>query len=179
MKPCRLHIFGASGTGVSTLGRAMADAWSVPFHDTDDYFWHPTEPPYRDRRTEAERLTLMHQMFVPRSTWVLSGSLIGWGDPLIPMFDAVVFLTLDLATRLNRLRQREAGRTGAAAIAPGGADHTHHRAFMDWAARYDDPAFTGRSLKRQREWLAKLPSPALELDAARPTHGLVASVLSA
>ena len=60
-------------------GRCVA----VPFHDTDDYFWHPTEPPYRDRRTEAERLTLMHQMFVPRRAWVLSGSLIGWGDPLI------------------------------------------------------------------------------------------------
>ena len=32
---------------------------------------------------------------MPRTTWVLSGSTMGWGEDLISKFDAVVFLTLD------------------------------------------------------------------------------------
>lgn len=176
MMPCRLHITGASGAGTTTLGRAMAAAWSVPFHDTDDYFWQPTEPPYTTRREAAERLELMQRMFVPRRAWVLAGSLIGWGDPLIPSFDLVVFLHLDPARRLARLNRREAARVGAGAIAPGGALHDSHRAFMAWAAGYDDPGFAGRSRARHETWLAALPVPMLRLDSDRPVADLVAAV---
>jgi adenylate kinase family enzyme len=47
MKSRRIHIMGASGAGVTSLGRALADALAVPHHDTDDYFWQPTIPPYQ------------------------------------------------------------------------------------------------------------------------------------
>ena len=33
----------------------------------------------------------MHEMFVPRLDWVLSGSVTGWGDELFPLFDLVVY----------------------------------------------------------------------------------------
>ena len=91
----RIQILGASGTGTSTLGRAMADAWSVPFHDTDEYFWAPTEPPYTQPRPKADRLALMEAMFLPHRAWVLSGSLMGWAEPVLPQLDLAVFLTLD------------------------------------------------------------------------------------
>src|SRR3954468_18203090 len=93
MKTCRIHITGASGAGVTTLGRALADALAVSHADTDDYFWQPTDPPFQHSRDKADRLRLMHEMFVGRAAWVLSGSLDRWGDPLIPQFDLVVFLT--------------------------------------------------------------------------------------
>jgi adenylate kinase family enzyme len=38
MKSRRVHIMGASGADVTTLGRALADALAAPHHDTDDYF---------------------------------------------------------------------------------------------------------------------------------------------
>jgi len=44
MRKCRIHIFGASGAGVTTLGRATADALAFPHHDTDDYYWLLTAP---------------------------------------------------------------------------------------------------------------------------------------
>src|SRR5438128_2185962 len=103
MKPCRIHITGASGAGVTTLGRALADALAVPHADTDDYFWQPTDPPFRARREEAARLRLMREIFLGRGGWVLSGSLDGWGDPLIAQFDLVVFVNTAQATRLDRL----------------------------------------------------------------------------
>jgi len=179
MTACRLHILGASGTGTSTLGRAMAGHWSVPFHDTDDYFWHPTEPPYTQARPQDERLTLMAQMFLPRRAWVLSGSMISWSDTVEPLFDLVVFLSLDPKVRLERLRLREANRYRAEAIAQGGAYHSGFLAFMDWAAAYDSPDFVGRSLTRHQAWLGTLTCPVLTLDAALPTAELVAQITAA
>ena len=64
MKSCRIHIMGASGSGVTSLGRALANSLAMPHHDTDDYFWRPTIPPYREMREAGERLKLMGEMFL-------------------------------------------------------------------------------------------------------------------
>jgi len=113
MRSCRIHVTGASGSGVTTLGRALADALALPHHDTDDYYWRPTAPPYREKRDVVERLRLMQEMFLDRADWVLSGGLDGWGDSIIPMFDAVVFVEAPTEIRLRRLREREARHFGA------------------------------------------------------------------
>jgi len=89
---------GASGTGTTTLARALADHWAVPHADADDYFWVPSTPPYLDKRPEDERLALMRSVFVPRDAWVLSGSMLGWGENIVDECHAVVFLTLDLTS---------------------------------------------------------------------------------
>jgi adenylate kinase family enzyme len=115
MKTCRVHIMGASGAGVSSLGRALAEALAVPHHDTDDYYWRPTTPPYRDKREAADRLRLMREVFLDRPDWILSGSLDGWGAPIVALFDLVVFVYVPTAIRLERLRAREARRLGAVA----------------------------------------------------------------
>lgn len=168
---CRLHILGASGSGTTTLGRAVASLWSVPHADVDDYFWLPSVPPFVDKRPEADRLRLMEALFLPRDAWVLSGSMIGWGDSLVPHLDAVVFVTLDPETRLDRLRARESARFGQD-IAPGGPRDAAHRAFIDWAANYDNPAFEGRSRVGHEQWLAALACPVLRVDGAGPIDQL-------
>lgn len=173
----RIHILGASGSGVTTLGRALADALAVPHHDTDDYFWLPTEPPFTAKRPVDDRLRLMTEMFVPRAAWVLSGSLTGWGDPLIPLFDLVIFLHLPSAVRLERLRQREARRYGAETLTPGNARHAATEAFLTWAAGYDDGGIEGRTLRHHEAWLSSLPCPVLRLDGTVPLGDLVATVL--
>jgi len=76
-------------------------------------------------------------MRLGRDGWVLSGSLDGWGDPLIAHFDLVVFLQTAQTFRLNRLRAREATRFGADAVAPGGWRHQEMEDFIEWASRYD------------------------------------------
>ena len=179
MEPCRLHITGASASGTTSLGRALAQQWSVPCHDTDDYYWLPSEPPFARKRDEAERLELMQRVFLPRKEWVLTGSLMGWGDTLVPLFDRVIFLRLDPALRLQRLAEREEQRYGKDALKPGGARHEQYRQFMKWSAGYDDPAFAGRSLARHEAWLAVLDCPVLRLDSAIPPDELVSQVLAA
>src|ERR1700712_1502907 len=144
MDACRLHLTGASGSGTTTLGRALASRWSGPHADADDYFWVPTETPYTLKRDRTDRLRLMHEVFAARPAWVLSGSLVSWGDPLVDRFDAAVFLSVDHDVRMAPLREREARRYGAS-IAPDGAREADHQEFIDWASRYEDPTFDGRS----------------------------------
>lgn len=163
---------GASGSGTTTLARAVANHWSVPHADADDYFWVPTNPPFVHKRPVAERVNLMREVFVPREAWVLSGSLAGWGEDVVDDCDAIVFVTLDPAERLRRLEAREVRRRDGANY-----DADAWAEFMDWARGYDDPSFDGRSRVAHDAWLADRRQPVLRLDSATGTAALVAEVL--
>ena len=54
-----IHIFGASGSGTTTLARCIAERWGYAHLDSDDFFWLPTDPPYTQKRPIAERVPLM------------------------------------------------------------------------------------------------------------------------
>ena len=81
--------------------------------------------------------------------WVLTGSLDGWGDPLIPLFECVVFLSAPTELRLARLSARQRERYGATVQADGEA-HAHHLDFLAYAAGYDTGQFTGPMTGRYR-----------------------------
>jgi len=179
MKTRRIHVTGASGAGVTTLGRALAEALALPHHDTDDYLWVPTTPPYRELREATDRLRLMHEMFLPRADWILSGGLDGWGNAVVMNFDLVIFLTTPRDIRMQRLRAREATHFGADVVAPGGWRHEETESFIDWASHYEDGTREGRSLARHEDWLATLPCPVLRLDGTRPIAELVGEVCRA
>jgi hypothetical protein len=103
----------------------------------------------------------MREVFLPRADWVLSGSLEGWGNAIIPIFDLVVFLTTPREVRLQRLRARKATHFGADAVAPGGWRHKETEQFIERASRYDDGDREGRSLAKHQAWLAALPLPTI------------------
>ena len=172
MRRSRLHVMGASGSGTTTLARALADHWAVPHADADDYFWKPTSPPFTKKRQEADRLTLMHEVFVPREAWILSGSMLGWGESVVAECDAVIFLTLDTSERLQRLETREIQRRAGANF-----DLAAWTKFRDWASSYDDPTFDGRSRSGHEAWLTQLRQPVLRLDSALSAAKLRDAVL--
>jgi len=173
MQPCRLHIIGGSGSGTTTLGRAIADAWSVPHADSDDYFWVPTDPPYTQQRNPARRVELMLEVFAQRSVWVLSGAINGWGEEILQRCDAVVLLSLGAHERLQRIEQRERIRRRTEEI-----NTEAFGEFMTWASSYDDPEFQGRSRARHEAWLATLKRPVLRLDSSPTVQELRDEVLS-
>lgn len=173
MKSRRIHLMGASGSGVTTLGRALAGRLALPHHDSDDYFWLPTAPPYQTARPATDRLRLMREMFLPRYDWVLSGSVEGWGDELVPLFDLVIFVTTPRELRLQRLRAREATYFGADAVVPGGWRHEETKAFVEWASHYEAGDREGRNLAKHEAWVAGLPCPIVRVDGARPVAELV------
>lgn len=168
--PPRIHITGASGSGTSTLGRALADLLAVPHLDTDDFYWEAGDPPFTVKRGVAERLRLLGQAQGPGG-WVLSGSLDGWGEPALTGCALIVLLTAPTPIRLLRLRRREAARFGDR-IAAGGDMVRNHSEFLKWAASYDDAYFQGRSLTRHLNWLSGRNEQVLELDGRRPAEEL-------
>lgn len=163
---------GASGSGTTTLGRALADYWAVPHADADDYFWIPTIPPYVEKRAEDARRALMRQVFVPREAWVLSGSMMGWGDSIVGECDAVVFLSLDSGERIRRLEAREVHRRAGKNF-----DEAAWSEFLDWAKGYDEPEFDGRSRTAHEAWLHNLDVPVLRLGSETPVAELLDAVL--
>jgi len=165
--PKRIHIFGASGSGTTRLASAIAGKHGHRHLDTDDFFWVPTNPPFRETRPVDQRLALLGQARRGPGPWVLSGSLCGWGDPLIPEFDLVVFLVVPTPVRLARLRARELARYGHQAIAAGGELHQAHVEFLEWAGGYDTGGLEMRSRALHEAWVAALPGAVLRLEGDR------------
>lgn len=173
----RIHILGASGSGTTTLGAALAARLGCPHEDSDCYFWVSTDPPFTTPRPPAERLALL----LPRlqgQDWVFSGSALNWAKPLEPLYDLVVYLWLDPDARMQRLRRREAARYGAR-IEPGGDMAEVNRAFLEWAAAYDTAGAEQRSRAAHEPWLAARTCPVLRLGSAAPVEHLVAAVCGA
>lgn len=173
----RIHITGASGSGTSTLGLALADELGIRHLDTDHFFWMPTDPPFTKQREASARVAMLKQEAQPDAGWVLSGSALKWGAEFEPLYDLVVFLTIDPILRMGRIRLREEARYGER-IGPGGDMEAQSRAFMEWAESYDTSGPERRSLVGHEEWLKTVTRPILRLDSSRPLEDLVADVLS-
>ena len=89
-----------------------SDRLGVPHLDTDDFYWLPTNPPFTTKRPAAKRITLLLERLASRPGWVLSGRALNWGEPFEPLYDFIVFLTLDPNVRMDRIRRRELARYG-------------------------------------------------------------------
>jgi adenylate kinase family enzyme len=174
----RIHITGGSGSGTTTLGAAVAEALAVKHLDADDFAWKASEPPFQRRREPAEREAMFVAAIdgVPR--WVLSGSLLRWGDQLTPLFDLVVFLHIPEAARLARLMARERARYGAE-IDPGGSLYESNLAFMAGARGYESGEYPVQNLVNARAWLARLSCPVLQIEGDVPLTQSLAAVLAA
>ena len=171
-----LHIYGASGSGTSTLGRYLAEQFQYAFLDADDYFWLPTDPKFTTKRPIEQRVPLIRQdIAAAKNGAVLSGSLVGWGDALIPDFTLAVRVVTDTPTRLARIKQREYARFGVR-ILPGGDMYDHHQAFLQWAAGYDDGGLDTRSAVLHNEWQKQLACPILTVDGTAPLAETAARV---
>lgn len=162
-----IHIYGASGSGTSTLGRAISEAWNFSFLDVDDYFWLPTDPKYTVKREVSQRLALLRRDIAASEQVVVSGSLTDWGDELIPMFTLAVRLETSTAVRIARLKAREAEEFGAR-ILPGGDMYRQHQDFLQWAAQYDTGDIHIRSKAKHDQWQKLLPCRQIVLNGADP-----------
>jgi adenylate kinase family enzyme len=162
----KIHIFGASGSGVTTLGRALATEMNIPYFDSDQYFWAPSDLPFTIKRNPEERNKLIRTALTSNKCWIFGGSALKWGENVFPEFDLIVFLWLPPEIRLERLRKREFERYGPI-IYTDSERIKNYQDFMDWAANYDvDPdesGFTGRSLKVHENWLNQVSAQVLEI----------------
>ncbi len=158
-----IHIFGASGSGTSTIGRYISEKANCYFMDTDDYYWKPTNPPYTAKRQIPERIDLIRADIDKHDNVVISGSLVNWGDILIPLFTLAIRVETDTAVRIERLKKREREHFGSR-IDVGGDMYETHRAFLEWASGYDHGGLDTRSKAKHDDWQKKLLCPLITVD---------------
>jgi len=168
----RVHVLGAAGAGKTTLGRAVGERLGIPHFETDDVYWLPTDPPFREKRDCDERIAMLREMLGDRERFILTGSLTGWGQDLVAMLDGIVWLDTPAELRLRRLAARERERYGDA-VAPGGRLHESARALLEWAAAYDAGTMPGRSRARDAAWIAATHLPSLHLNGSLSHAALV------
>ncbi|NLE07971.1 MAG: hypothetical protein GX631_01790 [Dehalococcoidales bacterium] len=174
----RIHVFGASGAGTTTLGKALAERLHIRHLDTDDFFWMKTEIPYQVPRPTLERIGLLKKELKKETDWVLSGAVINWGNFAIPLFTLAVFLWIPHNLRMQRLQEREIMRYGIDAISPGGWFYRNHCEFMEWAARYDTAGSEMRSSVQQEEWSRLLPCRLLRFTEPLTTADMAGRIIS-
>lgn len=167
-----IHIYGASGSGTSTLAGAISSAYGFKHLDTDDYFWMPTDPPFITKRPVSDRLEMIKKDISQAHTAVISGSLCGWGDCLIPLFDLVIRLEVPKEIRLARIKEREYRRFGNR-ICAGGDMYEEHLKFISWAAEYDCGDVSMRSKAMHDNWAGLVSGSHIVLDGTRPLDRLL------
>ena len=160
-----IHIFGASGSGTTTLAKKISEELGYKMMDTDDYFWMPTDPKFTLKRPVEERLELMIKDIDESENVVISGSLTDWGDVLIPYFTLAVRIELEHDLRIERLVKREKERYGSR-IESGGDMYQQHVDFVEWAKAYDNGGMDMRSKAKHDDWQKMLSCDILFLDGA-------------
>lgn len=173
----KINIIGASGTGKTTLAKAVAAKFQFPHFDSDDYYHFQTDPPFQKQRSPEDRLNLLMSDLNKNPSWVLSGGAGVW-NPAPPVdYSLVVFLYLSPDIRLERLRQRELQLYGKR-ILIGGDMEVDHKEFMRWTAGYDDGSAEGtNTLPCHSAFLQRVGSPILKLEGPMTTNDQIEQII--
>jgi len=163
-KPHGIIVFGASGSGCTTLGRELARLLNFKHFDTDDYFFEQNNPPFAMKeRPLNERISLLRPLL--KSNFILSGCIREWDGAFDSMLSMAVFLITPTEIRIERVENREFKRNGKR-IKWGGDLYIQHRKFIDYIATYDNGSMTTRSLASQEAWANSLTCPVVRIDGA-------------
>lgn len=159
----RIHIFGASGSGVTTTGQDLAKKLNLQYLDSDDYFWKKTDPPFVDRQNPKDRNNKIKSDLENLDNWILGGSVFQWGDNVFPNFDLVVFLFIPQEIRIDRLIKREFERYGDTIITEPNRKKQFEN-FIAWATDYDNcTGIANRNFKAHESWLQSISFPTLKI----------------
>lgn len=170
-----IHIFGAAGSGTSTLGKAYAKEKGYTYLDVDDFHWMDTFIPFTIARPKEERVKLLKEAILKCENCVVSGALCVWGDELIPLFDLVIKVETPTSVRIPRLKEREKRRFGSR-IEEGGDMYFNHIRFIEWAKVYDNGGLDVRSNLLHNTWLKKIKQKTLILDGTKSVQELISII---
>lgn len=159
----KILLFGASGSGTTTLGNEIQKKTHFKHLDADEYYWKKTNPPFKEKIPLTERNKKLKTDFKKYEDIVLSGSMVSWGKEWETAFDLAVFIQLENTIRMERLKKREAERYGEKLLTNKEIQQ-NSKAFLEWADQYENPNFDGRSLKIHSQWMELLHCKILRLD---------------
>ncbi|MBX7259462.1 MAG: AAA family ATPase [Candidatus Hydrogenedentes bacterium] len=162
-------IFGAAGTGATTLAEVLSDEMlDCPHVDLDEYMWLPSDPPYQERRSMDEVHKLVSDDIREFPAWIISTASVAWLGDIESLIDLAVFLWLPPDLRIARLERRELLQLGSERVASGGDLHEQSQAFLHWASQYDNGSHPGWDRASHEQWIQRAPCPVLRLEEDMP-----------
>lgn len=159
----KIEIFGAAGSGKTTLSKSWAKKYGWTHLESEDYLWQKTDPPYQKQFSLEEKLTSLAFDFHKYENIVLCGCVEGWGSKWETAFDLVVFLEIPHDIRMKRLIKREKEEYGEL-LKTHDWVISNHKEFMEWAKSNDDIKNPNAEIHRYRKWIKKLNCPTLEIN---------------
>lgn len=174
-KPKTIHIFGASGSGTTTLAKAIASRFGYHFIDTDEAIWENTDPPFAKRKPHEESRDYVEKKLNEFEYNVISGAFVGWGDVFKSNVDLFIYMHLPLDVRLERIQKREENRFKER-ILPGGDLYLQHLDFLDWVSQYEELDESTRSQKQHQKWLQDVNKPILMITEVLSIEALIERV---
>lgn len=168
-----IHIFGSSGSGSTTLARAISQEYGYHFIDTDDAIWEETDPPFNIRKSDKEALNYLKKELSKYPKSVISGAFVGWGDEIKNQVDLFVYMHLPLDIRLERIKTREKNRFQTR-VEPGGDLYLQHLDFLNWVSLYEELDESKRSQKQHHAWLKSVLKPVIEIYEEKSIEELIA-----
>lgn len=168
----KLLIFGASGSGTTTLGKEIKKRIGFMHLDVDDYYWQKTEPPFQEKIPMTERNKTLKADFHK-----FENVMVSWGKEWETLFDLVIFIRLNNNERMKRLKKREIKRYGEKLITNKKIKQNSN-AFLEWANQYDNSNFDGRSLKVHNDWIELLDCKVLRIDGEMELKNKMEKVLA-
>ncbi len=155
-------VFGASGSGTTTIGKQLAKELNATHIDLDDIYWKgETEIPYTSSNSKEERIENLMSKIDSCDQFVLSGDMLGWEEPFLPLLDLAVFVYTPSDIRIKRLRKRELSKYGDRIVH--GDMVQKHIEFLEWARQYDSSYPPMRCLKGHVDWIKIVPCTVLKI----------------
>jgi gluconate kinase len=172
LKANKVLIFGAAGSGSSTIAKTIAHEYGHHWIEVDEALFMPTDPPFSVRRSLDEVRNIVFESWSKAESVIVCGSIVGWGDELKQAFDLVIFVHVDVDVRIQRIKHREAKRFGSRVL-EGGDMHRQHLEFLDWVRAYDFGGPEVRSLAQHRQWLKDVAAPIVEVLTDEPIDAIM------
>lgn len=173
----KILLFGASGSGTTTLGNEIEKKTDFKHLDVDDYYWKKTNPPFQEKIPLTERNKNLKADFEKFDNVVVSGSMVSWGKEWETAFDLAIFIRLENAERMERLKKREVERYGEKLLTDQKIQR-NSKAFLAWANQYENQNFDGRTLKVHNDWIELLTCKVLRLNGKTELNKNMESVLN-
>ena len=158
-----IHLLGPSGSGTSTLGKAISQRLNIPWFDSDDIFWIKTDPPFTKKRDTLERQLILNELYNSNTNLVLSGSVLKWGNQIRDKIDLIIYLYLEPEKRIKRIIEREKERFGNR-IEENNDMHQGHLEFINWARKYESGDMNMRSKISEEKWIEECNCLKIRID---------------
>lgn len=155
-----IYIFGASGTGTTTIGSELSKVLDFTHLDCDDFCWYETDPPFTQRRPIQESQNLLLREINRSNKWVMSGSHYRWGDIVIDYLDLVIYIWIPTNTRIKRIEKRDREKYGDRILMNRDMFDGYSR-YIENASNYDSGGFNMNSKLQHEVWLRQLQCPIL------------------